>query len=510
MVTDVPGRRLSLLRVLVALCLLAGLGYGGYLGVRHRLAPVAAIRSTWFAPYVDVTLSPAFPFQSTSADPARQAVLGFVVAAPGQPCTPSWGGAYTLAAAGQSLALGSRIAQLQRDGAQAIVSFGGQRHTSLDAGCTSTPRLAAAYRSVIGRYRLTTIDLDVEGAALGDFAASQRRAAAMAAVERAARASHRQLRVWLTLPVEPSGLQDNALSVIRLMLRDRVQLAGINLMTMDFSQPPAAGRSLLGQAESALTASHAQLASLLPRYGLHLQPQQIWQWLGATVMIGQNDVRAERFTIADARGLTRFAARHHLGRVSMWSLNRDAQCGSSFPETGLLSNTCSGTAQPRLGFSRVFGRLRGQATAVPLTPGGTVLPPRPDTRAADAPYPLWSPAASYQQGYKVVEDGEIYQAKWYNTGQDPAAQVQYSWQTPWELLGPVLPGDRAPHLKLPAGTYPAWSIGSQYRAGDKVLYRGLPYQAKWVNQGVSPAGEAADPAGSPWRPLFRIPGEPGG
>jgi hypothetical protein len=36
-----------------------------------------------------------------------------------------------------------------------------------------------------------------------------------------------------------------------------------------------------------------------------------------------------------------------------------------------------------------------------------------------------------------VENGEIYQAKWYNTGDDPSAQVQFAWQTPWELLGSV-------------------------------------------------------------------------
>ena len=109
----------------------------------------------------------------------------------------------------------------------------------------------------------------------------------------------------------------------------------------------------------------------------------------------------------------------------------------------------------------------------------------------------------------MVEDGEIYQAKWYNSGDDPSAQVQYSWQTPWELLGPVLPGDHGPVIpKLPAGTYPAWSLGTEYQAGDKVLYDGLPYQAKWSNQGVSPGAEAADPSGSPWRPLVQIPGEP--
>jgi cellulose synthase/poly-beta-1,6-N-acetylglucosamine synthase-like glycosyltransferase/chitodextrinase len=504
-----PRRRVSALRVLLALALLAGLGYGGYAAVRARLADAGAVvRQTWFAPYVDVTLSPTYQFQSTSADPARQTVLGFVVSDPASPCTPSWGGSYSLDQANQSLALGSRIAQLQQDGAQAIVSFGGQAHTSLDVGCTSVTNLALAYQSVINHYRLTTIDLDIEGAALDNFPAEQRRAAAIAALEQSARSSHRRLSVWLTLPVEPSGLQDDALSVIESMLRDRVAITGINVMTMDFTHPPGPGATMAQLAEEALTATHAQLVSLFPRYGLQLRPQQIWQRIGATVMIGQNNVQGERFTVADAGALTAFADRNALGRVSMWSLNRDSQCGSTFPEIGLMSNTCSGTAQAGLGFTHVFSRMQGQAAATSLAPAGNVLPPKPDTNPAAAPYPQWSPTAAYQTGYKVVENGEIYQAKWYNSGQDPSAQVQYSWQSPWELLGPVLPGDHAPVIRMPAGQYPAWSIHAQYRAGRTVRYQGLPYRARWANRGVPPGGQGSEPAGSPWIPLFRVPGEP--
>jgi cellulose synthase/poly-beta-1,6-N-acetylglucosamine synthase-like glycosyltransferase/chitodextrinase len=503
-----PRRRLSVLRCLTALVLIAAAGGGGYLAVRDRLAPVPPIRTTWFAPYVDVTLTPTYQFQSTSADPARQAVLGFVVADSAAPCTPSWGNAYTTAQADQSLAMSSRIAQLQQDGAQAIVSFGGQAHTSLDVGCTSTARLTQAYQSVISDYHLSTIDLDIEGVALDNFAAQQRRALAMAALEHSAAARHRPLSVWLTLPAEPSGLQDNAISVVESMLRDRVSIAGINLMTMDFSHPPAAGATMLTDAEAALQAAHGQLASLLPRYGLHLRSQQIWQRLGATVMIGQNDITGERFTVADARGLTAFAHREHLGRVSMWSLNRDSQCGSAFAEVGLLSNTCSGTSQSSMQFTDVFGQLQGQARLA-RSSAGNVVPPQPDTRPADAPYPAWSPVSDYATGYKVTENGEIYQARYYNTGEDPAAPVQYSYQSPWQLLGPVLPGDHAPVLqKLPPGTYPAWSLHAGYQAGSRVLFQGLPYQAKWINQGISPAGQAAGASGSPWRPLFTIPGEP--
>ena len=78
-----PRRRLSLLRVLVALVVLAGVGYGGFFGVKARLASTTVVHQTWFAPYVDVTLTPTYQFQSTSADTARQTVLGFVVAGSG-------------------------------------------------------------------------------------------------------------------------------------------------------------------------------------------------------------------------------------------------------------------------------------------------------------------------------------------------------------------------------------------------------------------------------------------
>jgi len=501
-----PSRRVSVVRVLVALVVLAGAGFGSYIGVKTRLlAPVSAVHQTWFAPYVDVTLTPTYQFQSSTADPARQSVLGFVVAASRSDCRPSWGGDYTLPQASQSLAVSSRIAQVQQQGEQAIVSFGGKANTSLDVACPTAAALTSAYQSVISTYHLTTIDLDIEGTALDNFGAEARRAQAIASLERA----NPKLAVWLTFPVEPSGLQGDAQSVIESMLRDHVTLAGVNIMTMDFSSPPAAGNTMGQLAEDALNATASQLATLYPRYGINLRTQQIWQRLGATVMIGQNDSRGQNFTVADAQTLIGFAAANHLGRISMWDINRDTQCGSSFPENGLLSTTCSGTAESGLQFTQTFSALQGNAVILPNS--GNVKPAVADTNPADAPYPLWSATANYPLGYKVVENGEIYQAKWYNSGADPSAQVQFAWQTPWELIGPVLPGDHGPVLPtLPPGAHPAWSKTRAYTAGTKVLYQGLPYQAKWANQGVSPATASTDSAGSPWKALYTIPGEPSG
>ena len=504
---DEPPRRLSVLRLSVALLLAALAAAAGYFGLRDRFAAEVSVPATWSAPYVDVTANPLYQFQDPSYDPSGQVVLGFVVAGPSSSCAPSWGARYTLAQASTTLALDARVAQLRAQGVTPVVSFGGKANTDLAVACQTTSQLAAAYRSVIDQYRTSTVDLDVEGAALDDFASIERRAAAVALIQRQTRASGGELAVWLTLPVEPSGLQANALSVVSAMLRAHVDLAGVNVMAMDLNLDQVGTQGMEQAVESSVASTEQQLASLFPRFGVRLSGKQLWNKIGVTVMIGQNDLPQERFTVADARRLVAFSAVNHLGRVSMWSLNRDRQCGSGFSQIGVQSDVCSGVSQAGLGFSKTLSRLKGTAasqagrvTAVPAT-----VPDNPAT----SPYPVWQPAASYQAGYKVVRQGYIYQAKWYSQGQDPAAQVQYSWQSPWVLVGPVLPGDHAPKMPtLPEGTYPDWSVSQDYTAGQRVLFDGLPYQARWNTQGASPAGQAVDPQDSPWLALFTIPGEP--
>lgn len=506
--TDGRRRRLSLVRTTAAAAVIAAVVYGGAEEVPSAVAAASASKPvSWFAPYVDATLAPSYSFQDRSLDPARQVVLGFVVSQPGAPCTPSWGGTYGLSQADQALALGPRVAELGQEGVGAVVAFGGRDNTDLAVACTSVPTLERAYQSVISYYNLGTIDFDVEGAALSGPGAAERRAAAVAAVQASAERHHRTLRVWLTLPVEPDGLQPYAISVIGDMLRERVDVAGINVMAMDFTSAPRGGQTMLDLVERAAGATHKQLQVQLERYGVELSARQVWQRMGITVMIGQNDVPGEVFTVADAQGLVRFVGDDGIARISMWSLNRDSECGQAFGESGVLSDTCSGTSEQSLAFSDTFSRLSGVATAT-VGPAGIIVP-APDNNPANALYPLWSPTAEYQDGYKVVRNGYIYEAKWYNAGEDPAQTWPSSSESPWELLGPVLPTDRAPKLPvLPVGTYPAWSPLTPYEAGQRVLYQGLPYEAKWYNEGSSPGEEAADPFGSPWQPLFTLPGEP--
>jgi chitinase len=514
---DQPRPQLSPLRVLIALVLVAAVGTGGWFGLRDvaetRLAKAdaASRHATWFAPYVDATLMPTVAFQDRSASPARDVALGFIVAGKGAQdrCTPTWGTYDTLDGAAARLDLDRRIAQVRGQGGDPIVSFGGQANSELAVACDDPDELRAAYRAVIDRYGVDTLDFDIEGGALADEAANARRAKAVKAIQDDVRARGGRLAVWLTLPVTAEGLNPDAIGVVRSMVAERVDVAGVNVMAMNFGARSAA-KDMLGAVEGSLEATGRQLGALL---GRDLTESQRWGRLGATVMIGQNDTDGERFTVAHARALVRFAREHGLARVSTWSLNRDVQCGSTFPVIGTHSNLCSGVAQRPGEFTRTFARLRGTARAKSAVVTSTHTLPSATGRTEDdpkrSPYPIWEPEKAYREGYKVVWHQAVYVAKWYTQGDTPDAQNLAAGQAPWRLLGPVLSTDRAPEIpKLPAGTHPAWRPSRVFRAGDRVLHEGLPYRASWYTQGDVPGEAGPNGTPSPWIPLYRVPGEP--
>jgi len=64
-------------------------------------------------------------------------------------------------------------------------------------------------------------------------------------------------------------------------------------------------------------------------------------------MIGQNDIRSERFSLADARKLLAFAEENGLGLISLWSMNRDAN-------TGEANYDSTAIAQAPYDFTRLF------------------------------------------------------------------------------------------------------------------------------------------------------------
>lgn len=517
---DAPEPKLSPWRVLAALLVLLALGGGGFLVVRDvtetetAKAQARGKAGPWFAPYVDATLTPTYAFQDRSSNPSGNAVLGFVVAGreADQACTPTWGAYETLDGAATAMDLDRRVAQLTGQGGDAILSFGGQANRELAVACEDPGKLRRAYADAIERYDVDTVDFDVEGAALADAEANGRRASAVKALQDERRAARSSLAVWLTLPVTPEGLNPDAIAVIEAMLNARVDLAGVNVMAMDFGVP-SASKDMRGAILSSLDATRSQLSALFGRAGLRLGSASLWRKLGVTIMIGQNDVRGESVSIADAKAVADYVLEHGVGRAGIWSLNRDVQCGVTFAVVGTLSNVCSGVRQKPLQFSKTFGELRGSVRANAARVTGPDLLPEATTETRDdparSPYPIWQPEQAYREGYKVVWHQAVYVAKWFTQGQTPDAANITAEQSPWRLIGPVLRTDRAPEIpKSPPGTHPRWAAPEIYHAGQKILYDGLPYQAKWWTQGDVPGEPGAGGAVSPWRPLYRVPGEP--
>jgi chitinase len=385
------------------------------------------------------------------------------------------------------------------------VSFGGQANTELAVACTSVPRLAAAYRSVISRYRLTSIDFDIEGDALNTPDSFARRAQALAQVQAAQRKAGKKLAVWLTLPVAPSGIPAPGVQALQAVLSAGVAVNGVNVMTMDFGGSRAPSQSMISAVEQSLAATSRQVAAAYRARGQSLGAK-VWIKIGATPMIGQNDVAADRFDLGAARQLAAFARAKGISRISMWSLNRDQPCGPNVVDQQTVQNACSGIAQQPLAFTHIF-RSPG-AKAVSTTASHSLNHVIVDNPAT-SPYPIWHPTYGYSRGYKVVRHGFVFQAKWWSQDVAPDAPVAHAWQTPWQVIGPVLPGEHPPALKrLPPGTYPEWSGSVTYRKGQRVLADGLPYEAKWFTRGEPPQVQAANIWDSPWLPLFTVPGEP--
>ncbi len=426
-------RRLSFTRLGVAIGVTAALGAGGAAVYARTSAATPTTLPGWYAPYVDATNTPEVQFQDAGQNPSNAVVLGFVVASATGTCTPTWGTYYTLAAAARAIDLDRRIARLRQRGGSVFVSFGGVANDDLAERC-DVAGLTKAYLQVVQRYGVTGIDLDVEGAALTDTAGGERRAEALAALQRA----KPDVAIWLTVPVSPAGMPAAAVTAVRQVLRAKVRIAGVNAMTMDYGDPAAS--DLVASSESALQATAAQLGSLYRRLGQHPTAAAVWHRVGMTVMIGQNDTPGEVLSLDDAQQLEQFARDRGVGRVSMWSLNRDQQCGAQVG-AATVSTVCSGVAQAPLAFSQIFDRLQ-QPLQPPLRTLGGGLSSSQRDDPATSPDPIWSIKRIYRVGDKVTWHHDVFQAKWYTQGDVPDAPVAHEWDSPWLLLGPVMPGDR--------------------------------------------------------------------
>jgi hypothetical protein len=331
----------------------SGGGSGGGTGGGPLPGPsLSAWPSQFYAPYVDMTLYPMYNLTNAMLNGGiKDFTLAFVVADPsGQ---PSWGGypQYDVNGGAFDTQLKQQVAAVRAAGGDVMVSFGGASGQELAQADTNVAALTAAYQSVINDYGLTHIDFDVEGAAVADPASIDRRSQAVAALQKNAAAQGKDLQVWFTLPVLPTGLTGDGLYVLQSAQKYGVHVAGVNLMTMDYGD--AAAPNPKGQmgtyAIDAATSVHGQLQTL---YGSTKTSAQLWQMIGITPMIGLNDVTTEVFDEQAAEQVVAFALQTGMGRTSMWSLNRDQKDPNG--AIGYVEPTSSSLVQNPYDFSKIF------------------------------------------------------------------------------------------------------------------------------------------------------------
>ena len=253
------------------------------------------------APYLQIAGSDAGDMAADmKASGDKYYTLAFLT--PKSGCTPEWEDG------GDSVgAFTSQINALRAAGGDVIISFGGEAGGELAQTCTSVSNLTAAYKKVVDTYRVTRLDFDIEGSVLDNTTANNRRDQALAMVQ----AKYPQVHIDFTVPVDPTGLENNALNLLKGAKSKGVKVTIVNIMTMDFGN----GQNALADAESAAKATHGQLASI---YGG--SSASIWGMLGLTPIAGHNDDN-ENFTQSNAKTLESFAASNGVGELSFWEVD---------------------------------------------------------------------------------------------------------------------------------------------------------------------------------------------
>jgi chitinase len=287
------------------------------------LALTQVAHATEVAPYFETWaygggLTPSTLMQAKSAGGVAAATMAFGVSGGG--CSMGGGLEANLSGAGKT-----DIVNFQAAGGRVILSFGGASGTYLEGAC-SDDGMYNLIKNALDTTGARAIDFDVEGGQISNGALNTRRNN----VTKRLQAAYPGLYVSYTLPVDPSGLPSEAVTVIRSANSAGVNVSMVNIMAMDYGD---ASSSMGARAISAATATFNQIKPIFTGK----TDAQLWAMIGVTPMIGVNDTQSEVFRQADATQLTTFAQQKGLGLLSYWALQRDMPGGSDYNEFSLVN-----------------------------------------------------------------------------------------------------------------------------------------------------------------------------
>jgi hypothetical protein len=240
-----------------------------------------------------------------------------------------------------------QISALQAEGGDVSISFGGYTvdtdGTDLGATCFSPSAMAAQVESVVTTLHVTHLDFDIESSEETNSADYTLTAQALAQVRSWASANGESLTISYTLPVLPTGLPQDGISVLDAAAANGFRPDIVNIMTMDYG---TSGTEMGTAANEALDATAGQVAS-----AFGISASAAYAMLGDTPMIGQDDTSGEIFTLADAATVESYAAQQGIALLSFWAEGRD---NGGCPGTTTAESTCSGISQSTGAFTQAF------------------------------------------------------------------------------------------------------------------------------------------------------------
>ena len=327
-----------------------------------------------FAPYVDCCLWPPYDISKTDSTGICYYTMAFIVDDQFQPgANPCWGGFSVYDTSWYQ----EQIAGLRARGGDVIVSFGGANGIELAYAATSPEELFDAYQLIVDAYQLNSVDFDIEGMMVADSASIHRRSLAMKMLQE----TNPDLEISLTLPVMPFGLTIDGVNVVSSAVEQDVDLGVVNIMAMDYGPAGDMGDWAMEAADNLFL----QLQDIYLQAGITLPDSLIWKKVGITPMIGENDIPGEIFYLDDADDVRDYAIAHNIGRVSMWSANRDQECVN--PNDPLY--ICSHIPQLQFEFSQTFME------------GGVM------DYCQLSPVPVWQPELPLSRLYPNPADQEV-------------------------------------------------------------------------------------------------------
>jgi chitinase len=365
-----------------------------------------ALSGNWYAaaPYVmPLDNNPPNLPQVMSATGQKSFELAFVLANGG--CTAAWDGTANVSS---DTTVGGVINSVRSAGGDVSVSFGGYGGTKLGQVCGSASATAAAEQTVINKYALKAIDLDLEEPEYENTSAIDNEVGAAQILQ----ANNPGLYISITTAGTPAGtgyFGQNVLNTAK----------SIGFTPNNFSIMPFDGG--FSGASSQIAALNAFHTLLVNTFGW--SSASAFAHEGFSGMNGRTD-SAEYFYQADFQSVLNYATGNGLGRFTYWSLNRDRQC-SPPDNNGTLSGTCSSVAQGAWDFTKYTAQFGG---ATPPTGGGGGTTPPPTTTTnpgggggtgACAGVAAWNSGIAYTGGAKVTYNGHLWTAKWWTQADTP-------------------------------------------------------------------------------------------